>query len=865
MRNPSTTSQRSHPFLLALALIFAASTLLYAVLWMAAVRQVPSVELGFDDPYLASGHAMLVRSVAPDSPAERAGVLPGDRVIAINGHAIRSANFQTMVWRQHKPGDAVQLTIRRPGQSAPLVVIGVFRPRLSGRLTEYVFEEVRDLYPVPFVVVGLAVLFLRLTDPKAWLLALLFASFLQAPGQAEEIVAMAPMLGPFALAFKALFQGMLGPLFYFFFAVFPTQSPLDRLMPWLKWVALVLGFFFGLPGLRTGNMQMPLVISNLLGPGISQKIVLIHVYGFITLGLTSLAVNFYSTRDPESRRKLRVILWGAVVGVGPPVIERAAEDFGGFGPRSWLNTLTVLVLAIFPLSLAYAVVKHRVLEIPVLLKRSARYLLVQRGFTVLLALLSIGLTFLFASFFALHFERLIEAAQSSGIALGVVFGSALLWGGSQVHKHVSGRIDRAFFRSAYDARVILEDLAENIRRTTGRAEIAELLQQHLVQALRPSFLVIYFEASGHQLIAASGSVPQELSEISTETPLLAELAEHGQPWDFPSPDQDGAATASALAVLHPDCLVPMLGRRAGLVGLLVLGRRLSDEPYSREDKRLLASVASQAATALENIRLAEEIAERMEAERRAAFEMEIAKEVQTRLLPQAPVRLKTLDCAAQCIQARSVGGDYYDFLDLGSQHVGLVLADVSGKGVHAALLVANLQAHLRSQSSIAPEDPARLLQVVNRMIWKSTSPEHYATLFYALYDDSTRRLKYVNCGHNPPILMHRDGSVERLKATATVIGLFERWECTVREVQLADGDVLVIFSDGVTEAERSEDEEFGEERLIEELRATRHLPSSEIVSSILNSVQQFSAGAQSDDLTLLIARAREMGVTEPRP
>src|ERR1035438_2798553 len=173
------------------------------------------------------------------------------------------------------------------------------------------------------------------------------------------------------------------------------------------------------------------------------------------------------------------------------------------------------------------------------------------------------------------------------------------------------------------------------------------------------------------------------------------------------------------------------------------------------------------------------------------------REVQTRLLPQAPVRLKTLDCAAQCIQARSVGGDYYDFLDLGSQHVGLVLADVSGKGVHAALLVANLQAHLRSQSSIAPEDPARLLQVVNRMIWKSTSPEHYATMFYALYDDSTRRLKYVNCGHNPPVLMHSDGSVERLTATATVIGLFERWECTVREVQLADGDVLVIFSDGV--------------------------------------------------------------------
>lgn len=855
MREPSPFSQQLHPLLIALALIFAAPTLLYAVLWMAAVRRVPSVELGFDDPYLASAHAMLVRRVTAGSPAEHAGVLPGDRIIAINGHRIRSADFQTTVWRQHQPGDAVQLTIQRPGRPAPLIVTGVFRSRLSGNLTEYVFEEVRNLYPIPFVVVGLAVLFLRLTDPKAWLLALLFASFIQVPGQADAIIAMAPRLGPFALAYKALFQAMLGPLFYFFFAVFPTQSPVDRRVPWLKWAALGLGIIFGLPGLRTGNMQVPPVLGNLLGPDLSQKIALGHTYGFIALGMISLAVNFYHAHDPELRRKLRVILWGAAVGVGPPAIERAAEDFGGFGPRSWLNTIIVLVLAIFPLSLAYAVVKHRVLEIPVLLKRSARYLLVQRGFTVLLALLSIGLTFLFASFFAAHFERLIEAAQSSGIALGVVFGSALLWGGSQLHKHVSGRIDRAFFRNAYDARVILEDLAENIRRTTERAEIAQLLQRHLVEALRPSFLVIYFEGGHRRLIAASGAVPPELSEISADAPLLSRLAAHGQPSDFPPPAQDPAG-ASALAALHPDCLVPMLGRGAGLVGLLVLGRRLSDEPYSGEDKRLLASVASQAATALENITLAEEIAERMEAERRVAFEMEIAKEVQTRLLPQAPVRLKTLDCAAQCIQARAVGGDYYDFLDLSPQHVGLVLADVSGKGVHAALLVANLQAHLRSQSSVAPEDPARLLRVVNRMIWKSTSAEHYATLFYALYDDSTRGLKYVNCGHNPPVLMHPDGSVERLKATATVIGLFERWECTVREVHLAEGDVLVIFSDGVTEAERKEDEEYGEERLIEKLRATRRLAASEIVSSILNSVQQFSAGAQSDDLTLLVARAK---------
>jgi serine phosphatase RsbU (regulator of sigma subunit) len=239
--------------------------------------------------------------------------------------------------------------------------------------------------------------------------------------------------------------------------------------------------------------------------------------------------------------------------------------------------------------------------------------------------------------------------------------------------------------------------------------------------------------------------------------------------------------------------------------------------------------------------------------------MEIAKEVQTRLLPQGSPHLETLECAAQCIQARSVGGDYYDFLDLGSGRVGFALADVSGKGVHAALLVANLQALLRSQSGVFPADPVRMLENVNQMLWKSTAPEHYATLFFGIYDDSTREFDYVNCGHNPPVLLRCDGTVERLKATALVIGMFERWECSVKQVQLCPGDVLAIFSDGVTEAMRGE-EEFGEARFIDELRLRWRLPVSEMVGAILESVQEFSEGTQSDDLTLVIGRGA--GVSE---
>ena len=847
----SRWSSWSRPVLVALALAFAASTLLYTILWMVAVRWVPTVELGFHN-----SPSLLVTSVYKGSPAEKAGLLPGDRILAIDGTRLEDGSYLYRVYAPHKPGDTVQLTVARPGQTTPVVLTGVFRRRLSvseeGRLTEYFAEQVRNSFPVPFVVVGLTVLFFRLEDPKVWLLALMCAGWASTPGFADT--AGPEPLHQFALAYRSIFLGMFGSLFYFFFAVFPTRSPLDQRLPWLKWASLAFGVCVALPGVRVGEMQLPPPLPRLLGDRVSDKITLCYSAGLLILGLVSLAATFFRTSDPEARRKIRVIFWGTGVGIAPALVLAVIESFAGFQPSQWLITAIDAILFLFPLSLAYAVVKHRVLEIPVLLRRSARYLLVQRGFTILLSLMSIGLTLLFALSFPRYLQAAVDVAQPSGIALGAVFGTVLLWGGSRVHKQVSGKIDRAFFRSAYDARVILEDLAEKTRTATDRGELARLLERHLGEALQPTSLVVYLQESDDHLAAVCGAVPAALGTISAALPILTELAEHGQPWEFAPAGEGIAAGRSVLAPLSPDCLAPMLGRGGRLVGLLVLGPRLSEEPYSGEDKRLLASVASQAGTALENIRLAEEIAERMETERRVAREMEIAKEVQARLLPQAPPRLKTLECAARCLQARSVGGDYYDFLWLDPDHLGFVVADVSGKGVHAALLMASLQAHLRSQSSTTPLDPVRLLQQVNRRLMESTDSRHFATLFFGIYQDSTRRLVYVNCGHNPPVHLRQDGTVERLWATATVIGLFEQWECTAGELQLDPGDFLLVFSDGVTEALRNE-EEFGEARLIEELQAHSRLPLDEIVTAIFSCVQEFSAGEQSDDLTLLIARA----------
>jgi phosphoserine phosphatase RsbU/P len=226
--------------------------------------------------------------------------------------------------------------------------------------------------------------------------------------------------------------------------------------------------------------------------------------------------------------------------------------------------------------------------------------------------------------------------------------------------------------------VILQDLAEKTRTVTDRHELANLLEVQIKVALHPKSLACYLEAGDGNLVAecvpvprafdtipaalprpkfpfrfGALFVPRELDTIPATLPLLSEIAQRGKAWDVPQSFE----AVGDLGPLAPECLVPILGRNSRLIGLLVLGQRLSEGSYSTEDKHLLDSVASQAGITLENIDLAEKMAERMEAERRAAMEIDIARRVQARLFPQNLPHLETLEYVGGCVQARQVGGD----------------------------------------------------------------------------------------------------------------------------------------------------------------------------------------------------------------
>lgn len=248
-------------------------------------------------------------------------------------------------------------------------------------------------------------------------------------------------------------------------------------------------------------------------------------------------------------------------------------------------------------------------------------------------------------------------------------------------------------------------------------------------------------------------------------------------------------------------------------------------------------------------------AAKLEAERRAAQELEIAKEVQARLFPQVGPALANLDYCGACYPARAVGGDYYDFLDFGAERLGLVVGDISGKGIAAALLMSNLQANLRSQCAISLDHPQRLLQGVNQLFCQNTPDGAFATLFFGDYHVPSGRLRYVNCGHLPALVLRTDGAVARLEATCTILGVFTKWDCEIGEVTVCPGDLLALYTDGITESFNEQGDEFGEERLKEALLRHRSLPANAVLSSVVEEVRRFSSPReQHDDITLIVVK-----------
>jgi sigma-B regulation protein RsbU (phosphoserine phosphatase) len=415
-------------------------------------------------------------------------------------------------------------------------------------------------------------------------------------------------------------------------------------------------------------------------------------------------------------------------------------------------------------------------------------------------------------------------------------------------------LDRRFFREAYDAERILGELSEQVRTILDADELLDTVTRKIVESLHVERIAVMLPDGGMFRPALATGYPAPLDLwLSDSGPTVSRLRGAREPVTV---DQHAAGEEhAALARLDAQLLLPLASKK-DLLGFISLGPKRSEEPYSSSDTRLLLMVAAQTGLALENSRLSEAIAHEVSQRELLHREIEIAREVQQRLFPQNLPKIPSLDYAGHCRPALGVGGDYYDFLALPGGQLGLAIADISGKGIPAALLMASLQASVRGQSQ-GPGDVAELLANVNRLVYEASPENRYATFFYARFEPRTRRLTWCNGGHNPPILL-RGGEVIRLETGGPVVGLFSRCSYKQDAIALEAGDLLILFTDGMSEAENPAAEEWGEDALIATARACAALPPAEMISRIIDAADAFAAGApQHDDMTLVVARVTE--------
>lgn len=866
------------------AVIFVAAVLIFAQGYYLYHRS-----LGPTDGVAWSSSGRII-AIEPGGPAQKAGLQVGDQIVALDGVSDPEDLHQRLVTISdtYHVGDRHVVTVRRHSQTLHLE----YQVESNYRdFVHFLAQMFGNLVALAFLIIGLSVFLIKPDDHQVLLFCLAFAGTSTFFGTIFPVyLRRLPLgLGHLIGIVQTTFSVLALPLLLHFFLTFPQPVGLVKRWPRLtKWIYLP--FVLSLPLILLGTASLmynfdvnPSVRGLLLQVERRWTFLLIAISYFLA-GVVALAANYRATTSPDHRRRMRVVMGGTVVGFAPLLWLWVRPDPTPLFTTEW-EAVAGLVVLVVPLSFAYAIIKHRLFDIRLVIRRSLRYALARH---VLWAALLSPIALLVMDVIVSHRDFLREYVQAEfpRISLYLLVGAGLI----SVHRPLMQWLDRKFFREAYDARKILSNLAEEIGLIVDINELTSMVLRQVNDSLHIKYGALLLRDSDGEhfrCVHNLGSPPCTVA-IPVASSLVRELQRRSwRPLEVSFHEADlwtyevEPEVKAFLQEANIDLVIPLRLSR-NLIGLMLLGEKQSEEPYSKEDRELLLTVAAQTALGVERARLSAQMAR----QERLKREVEIAQEVQARLFPQSVPRLTTLDIAGMCVPAQEVAGDYYDFLPLAPGRIGVAIGDISGKGISAALLMANLQASLRSQAALAGDEVGHLLSTVNKLLYHSTSVNKYATLFYATYDEATRRLTYANAGHNSPLLIRRRspgsvrsqdapvglvaqplgmvalaaepevaGDVQRLETGGVVIGAFESPVFRHETIYLEPGDIVVAYTDGITEAHAPHGEVFGEERLERLVRQHQALSASELVKRIVQEVTEFTHGAeQHDDMTLVVMK-----------
>jgi sigma-B regulation protein RsbU (phosphoserine phosphatase) len=411
-------------------------------------------------------------------------------------------------------------------------------------------------------------------------------------------------------------------------------------------------------------------------------------------------------------------------------------------------------------------------------------------------------------------------------------------------------------RRAVEELSVLNEIATAISSTLTLNQIVDLIVQKCVKHLQVEQAAVMLLAENRedqpfQTMIRRADTTADILPYRLDAQLTGWMLKNQKPLvinDFPSDHRFAVATESKFPICSL-LSVPLVSK-GRMIGLLALFNKKAAGGYSNEDQRLLSIIATQSAQVIENARLLEE----EQALMRMQKEMQMAYDIQVNLLPKAAPKLKGYDIAGVSIPAQVVGGDYFDFIPLEENRMAICLGDVSGKGLPAALLMANLQATIRGQTLLKPSTKD-CLNRSNKLLYQSTDRQKFATLFYSILDSENHLLRYSNAGHNRPFLFSQNQEPQSLETAGIVLSFLDNYDYNEGIIDFNPNDLLLIYSDGITEAMDASGEEFGEARLALLVDEHTKKTAQDVIDIVIDEVRNHAKDRpQMDDMTLVVIK-----------
>jgi len=818
---------------------------------------------------------LVATEIVPAGPADQAGLFSSDTLLLVNGVSVTSEPALQEIIDQIPADQLVIYTVRRGDALTKLEVsIKQFRTlrgyfnsewlkkydmqTIERQMESLKFQQ-RIILSWLFKPAGILLILLaiwvyvkkpELTAARLFFLTGLITGFGLATGNVDA----------FDLPDRLRFLYFLLVLGYIFFIppltldffrrllFFSTFSPPQRVTI-LTYIPAFLGYTLsvGLLIFALAEGRAPVVEPPKGALGIVQNLLMPASWlAYLLWGAIELITRLKRKQAAINPRLGKWLLWGVII---PTAIYTAALILSTLASQDYLEWSKTFLVPL-PLVLAYLILKERLLDIRVVIKRSAIYAILSTLLIGTFVILVLGISQL-AVFLTGQESKL--AIFAAALITAVAFNFYRL--------KVQSYLDRKFFKERHNYQKALLEFSKDLSRLEAVEPLLAKVACEFAGALHLSNCLpfVYDQKADVYVMVAPYCLPDpallNIRYSASEFGLTTLLVQEKRPLEFydleSNPLYANLPVAEKVALKKTDTAVavPLLVKEK-LVGMLHLGNKKSGDYFNPEDIDFFATLSSSLSVAVENARLHREEMEKCKMEQ----ELGVARRIQEKLLGRELPKLPGIDLYAAYLPSRQVSGDMYSVIPVKNNQLALAIGDVSGKGIPASLLMASLHASLK-MLCLECFPPADIISRLNRLVCENTDPEDFVTFFYAVYDRDTRKLSYVNAGHNPPLYFQANGRPKELSEGGIPLGIFSDRPYQAVELSVQPGSPIVLYTDGVTEADNEFEEQFGCRRLAEIVAQNRHLSAQEVGERILSGLQGFCGGKElEDDVSLVILK-----------